>query len=371
MIYCYNCESPLNQINQSIEHIIPNSVGGRLKSKKLLCNSCNKRLGEEIDVEIGRQLNPFMNFFLIDRERGKYNPLKGKTNNGEEFILDGIEVKSKPKISVNDNGVSFNGNDEQDVKNYLKGILKKHPYLKIDEIIEKANKGKYYLNEPININMNFGGEKALRAITKIMVNFYLFNNGNKEYASNLIQYMNGSINNGEIWYNYEFENDKLVITKGNVYHFLKIEGNPHEKILYGYIELFGTHKFLLLFSNNYVGEQFSKQYFFNLLNKEVVTDEINLNYSSQDINHILNIKNNTYLIDKIQSQIQHTLNVSQMLQRNLIVNKLIKESINEIFGKEKDTEITEELLDRFIDDISYKMAVFLSRNEDPKNKTYF
>lgn len=131
MNICYICKRILTIEIQSIEHIIPNSLGGKLKSKKLLCIECNKNLGEEIDAELGSQLNPFMNLFMLDRERGKYSPIKGSTEDGEEFILDGIDIKSQPKIKFSDNHVSFSGNNEKDVKTYFKGLLKKHPNLNI------------------------------------------------------------------------------------------------------------------------------------------------------------------------------------------------------------------------------------------------
>ena len=41
---CYKCTDEINDENVSTEHIIPNAVGGRLKSKELLCNICNSDL---------------------------------------------------------------------------------------------------------------------------------------------------------------------------------------------------------------------------------------------------------------------------------------------------------------------------------------
>ena len=56
-----------------------------------------------------------MNFFMLKREKGKYNSIKGKTENGEEFILDGIDIRSKPKIMV----------DNIQKLSDLKGMMKK------------------------------------------------------------------------------------------------------------------------------------------------------------------------------------------------------------------------------------------------------
>ncbi|MCT3672560.1 HNH endonuclease [Elizabethkingia meningoseptica] len=371
MNICYSCKTTLDAEKQSLEHIIPNSLGGRLKSKKLLCIECNNKLGEEIDAELGRQLNPFMNLFMLDRERGKYKPIKGSTDDGEEFILDGIEIKSQPKIKFTDNHVSFSGNDEKDVKTYFKGLLKKYPNLNIDEIINVANKGKYYLNKPVTINMALGGESFFRAIAKIFVNFYLVSGGNQIYINNVISYIKGDIIIDKVWYNYEVDNENLLVKKDHVYHFIKIVGDTEEKILYGYIELFGAHKFLILLNNNYDGEYFSQQYFYDLLRKEIIHNDVNLNYSSSEIERILNIKDNKYLISKIQYSLQSYFSASQLQQQDLVIKKIIKECLNEVFSQKTDEKITKELLSRLIHEISTQLAIFLTKNKSNIDKLYF
>ncbi|QQV03752.1 MULTISPECIES: HNH endonuclease [Chryseobacterium] len=368
---CYSCKTTLDAEKQSVEHIIPNSLGGKLKSKKLLCVECNNKLGEEIDAELGRQLNPFMNLFMLDRERGKYNPIKGSTDDGEEFILDGIEIKSQPKIKFTDNHVSFSGNDEKDVKNYFKGLLKKYPNLNIEEIINTANKGKYYLNKPIRIKMAFGGEVFFRAIAKIFVNFYLVSGGDQSYIQDVISYIKGDVVVDKVWHNYELDNENLIVKKDYVYHFIKVEANPKEKVLYGYIELFGAHKFLILLNNNYDGEYFRKQYFYDLLKKETIHNDVNLDYSSSEVNRILNIKDNKYLISKIQNSMQRYFSASHLLHQDLVMQKIIKECVNDILSQNTDEKMTKELLSELTHEINTQLAIFLTKNNSNKDKLYF
>ena len=371
MNICYICKRILTIEIQSIEHIIPNSLGGKLKSKKLLCIECNKNLGEEIDAELGSQLNPFMNLFMLDRERGKYSPIKGSTEDGEEFILDGIDIKSQPKIKFSDNHVSFSGNNEKDVKTYFKGLLKKHPNLNIEEIINTANKGKYYLNKPIKINMAFGGQVFFRAIAKIFVNFYLFRDGDQTYIQDVISYVKGDLIVDKVWHNYELDNENLLVKKDRVYHFIKIKGNPKEKVLYGYIELFGAHKFLILLNNNYDGKCFKEQYFYDLLKKEIIHNNVNLDYSLSEVNRILNIKDNKYLISKIQNSMQRYFLASHLLQQDLVMQKIIKECINEILNQNTDEKMSKELLSKLTHEISTQLAIFLTKNNSNKDKLYF
>lgn len=45
MPHCYLCGVLLDKSNSSVEHIIPNALGGNLKSRQLLCKKCNSDIG--------------------------------------------------------------------------------------------------------------------------------------------------------------------------------------------------------------------------------------------------------------------------------------------------------------------------------------
>lgn len=66
---CYICGEELTKDNTSAEHIIPNAIGGKLKSKDLICKKCNNKLGHNTDNELAKQLEFFTNFLNINRER--------------------------------------------------------------------------------------------------------------------------------------------------------------------------------------------------------------------------------------------------------------------------------------------------------------
>ncbi len=367
---CYCCKSTLNKENISIEHIIPNSIGGKLKSNKLLCFTCNNLLGSEIDNELAKQLNFFMNFFMIERERGEFQPMSGKTKDGEEYILNGSEIKSKPKIVVDNDRVHFHGNDEKDVKTYFKGLLKKYPQLKIEDIIANAKRGRYYLNEPISLDLNVGGEKIFRAITKIAVNFYVYKGGNKDDVTNILEYIKGNDASKNTWYYFGFTNENLKVDKDKLYHFIKIIGSSAEKILYSYIELFGTLKFMICLNNNYQGEDVEYQYFYNLFSKSRIEEVINFNYNRNEIFNMLNNTDSKYFIDNIRNNIEHTLDVAHKIQSDKIVSNIINESMKKVLTKSSEPFVTESMLKELVDDISYSMAIYLARNKE-NGKTYF
>ncbi len=51
---CYLCGTELVEKNKSREHVIPNAIGGTLKPNNIICDGCNKALGNEIDVPFNK-----------------------------------------------------------------------------------------------------------------------------------------------------------------------------------------------------------------------------------------------------------------------------------------------------------------------------
>ncbi|RMM38858.1 hypothetical protein ALP33_200150 [Pseudomonas amygdali pv. lachrymans] len=50
---CYLCSEPLTFQNDSGEHIIPNSIGGKREVKGFICGACNGAAGETWDSDWG------------------------------------------------------------------------------------------------------------------------------------------------------------------------------------------------------------------------------------------------------------------------------------------------------------------------------
>jgi len=67
---CALCDDDLTHENETLEHVIPNAIGGRKKISGFICVTCNNETGEHWDSELAKQLNPFSLLFSISRERG-------------------------------------------------------------------------------------------------------------------------------------------------------------------------------------------------------------------------------------------------------------------------------------------------------------
>lgn len=57
--------------NKSEEHIIPNSIGGKIKSYWLLCRNCNSRFGNTIDSDFARSYEDIVAMINLKRDQQK------------------------------------------------------------------------------------------------------------------------------------------------------------------------------------------------------------------------------------------------------------------------------------------------------------
>ena len=71
--------------------------------------------------------------------------------------------------------------------------------------------------------------------------------------------------------------------KDEISHVIALKGSHAERVLYGYIELFNCHKFLIRLNLDYSGPDFKDTYVFNVRTKEVIDVTIDLNMSRKFI----------------------------------------------------------------------------------------
>lgn len=99
--------------NHSLEHVIPQSIGGRLKVGGFICKRCNEQAGAEWDRPLFDQFHWFSVTLDIKRESGKApGPIKVNTVDGRTFKLsaDGTMVPAiptKPALADDGKTISF------------------------------------------------------------------------------------------------------------------------------------------------------------------------------------------------------------------------------------------------------------------------
>lgn len=86
ILNCYFCGCTLTEQNKSMEHIVSNALGGKLKSDKLLCKKCNNDMGCWED-ELSKKLMYFITSLEIKRERGKIPVYTAVTSDNKKVYI--------------------------------------------------------------------------------------------------------------------------------------------------------------------------------------------------------------------------------------------------------------------------------------------
>ncbi len=332
---CYSCDILLTPANQSREHIILNACGGRLSSKNLLCKKCNNQFGNSFDNELAKQVNGIANYLMIKRERDKPQPIVGKIQSSDteyKYLADGSLVKSKPDIKIEKNGDRINihvsASSEEQFNEVIKGLIRKYPQLKMEDIQEAARHSQYFLQEPISSQLQFGGTEVFKSITKTAVNYYIHRGGNSFYIKHLLPYLKGESDLDVAWHHHSAE-PLYVPQEDEVTHLITIKGDPTESILYAYIELFNFHNYIVLLNDNYDGERFVHTYLFDVLQMAELTHTVPLPYRRNDLLQFFTHKQTLH--QEIVKKINRTWRIADQIQIDFHLAQQIKSTVLKAF----------------------------------------
>jgi hypothetical protein len=169
---CALCEKPIESINDSREHIVPNSIGGRRKISSFICLDCNSRSGDSWDAEIWRQFSQIAMMHGIERDRGTPPDIKIRTIDGEHYLLlpDGSMTipHSTYRAELDEKGTSINitARDKPTARKMVKQVAKKNPKMDLDTLLNAMKIKETPLESPVTFTAQFGGELAGRSMVK-------------------------------------------------------------------------------------------------------------------------------------------------------------------------------------------------------------
>ena len=144
---CYICGEPLEDDNASLEHIVLNGIGGKLRSKTLLCKTCNGELGHKSDVALSESLSFYTDMLQVKKDRDNGHKQVMKDEDGHEIIVEdgGRKLKlRKPyyekKEEGNEKVYNLTAINEEGLKDYLAGQVraKELTQAQMDEVMAKA-----------------------------------------------------------------------------------------------------------------------------------------------------------------------------------------------------------------------------------------
>ena len=367
---CYCCEEQITNNNSSVEHILLNAIGGKLKSKKLLCKECNSNFGDSYDSELSKQLLFLSSFLNVKRDRGNHPKLKGgKTDSGLDidFLAGGKPYYAKPSVETTnkDGEVILNiiTRDKKELKQILKGLSRKHPQINIEEILSKSILETSYLNEPVKVRQTIGGAMALNGITKVALNYCIHKNNDFEPFKSTINILKTNTKNNLSKHYYP---DKKLYTKKaqEICHIIHIQSNKHNKNVIGYVEFFSSYSFLVLLSDNYTGKNLNSTYCYDLKSNKELKKKINLKIDTEDFNKLPTISKEYYPI--ITEKMDRIIQIGLKEQSDKAISNLISKCVNDIwkvkYGHEK--KITKQMIKELSQHIAMEFVKFIHRGKN-------
>jgi hypothetical protein len=283
---CILCPAEITEANDSREHIIPNSVGGRKRVRGLLCIDCNTTAGDDWDAEFARQLQPLSSFFGITRQRGDVPPQLLTTVSGQKYARrsDGQLTLARPvyEEAKTETGtrISISAPTEAQGRQLLNRVKKRYPQVDIGSLVPESHYR--YLDEPIMIDLNFGGVKSGRTIIKSCVALAVHSGVKATDCVNALEYLTNP--QGFPCFGYFHERDLIGNRPNEVFHCVAVSGDRASGQLIGYAEYYGFYRVVVGMSDRYSGRDFEAVYAINpMTGKEIKGLDIDLALSKADL----------------------------------------------------------------------------------------
>lgn len=283
MSYCYICGQELK--NENDEHVIPSALGGRLKTKNIICSFHNNMLSD-LDNYLCQDLAFLTNFVNPHRDNNKNTipKVKMEYENVDLYRESNGDAKGLYFRADEDNGVltldvklchSANSEAEKDnlreLKKRLKGVAKQ--FQKDNAWVEMAyerilaESSVYSATEPLFSSFTINKSKKLfLSFLKLAIGYFLYVGGNYVDIQNAITILkNRDIEQVHKIANYYYK--RYFYPINCICHTLILIGDSHLNKLYVLISLYSTMNVIVILNNHYEGNDFSKAYSYDLYQK--------------------------------------------------------------------------------------------------------
>ncbi|MFH6953626.1 HNH endonuclease [Pseudoalteromonas sp. XMcav1-K] len=248
----------------SLEHIIPNAIGGRLSSNKLICRNCNSKSGNRWDAVLCNQFSSLCVFFGITRERGDVPNLLLKNKDGQQNVIspDGRFQPRKPEFSeqdINENEIKITvkSNNPKEAKKIIKSLCSKNKYKADISSIEY--KETLCAKDGLDTTFSFdlAGAEVGRSIAKMMYLYSIEVGLEKDTAQNIYDYL--SVSNAPQCFGPYYDEDIVVDRSDNIPTHIVSLCAKNNKVI-GYVELFGLFKYIFNISDTYTNAELCESY---------------------------------------------------------------------------------------------------------------
>ena len=251
---CILCDIKVSDNNESEEHFLPQAIGGRDSSKKVICNRCNSCNEVKLDTPTTARYQFIATWLNVKRERGKHPNIRIPAKNFLNYLLlpgGEIQLESAQQEGPGGSTCIFFNSEEEFIKHKKKIDKKNRERNKRMVILGEGELGFSDLQFP---PFSIGNDITFRTVTKAAFLFYVDVINPSSLPQETIRFINGE-DNPNIVGPYYGDPDVLPGARSNcIYHAIIVRGEKAKGVLYGFVELFGTFRYKILLDSHYSGD---------------------------------------------------------------------------------------------------------------------
>lgn len=295
--YCYICGTEITSKNETDEHIILNALGGHLHSKTIICDTCNKKIGEKADAKLAEDLSFYTDMLKVKKDRqNKHNQVMIDSDGHEIIVEDGGQslYLRKPYIVVDSNegvkNVHFTVRNMDELDSILKGLVKRKELTQeeADKILKEAKVSEY---NPTLKTETCISEEAFPSIIKSAANFYVEKTQDVKTVKHLVPYIEGNADCKDVLYLHHFKNLPYPEVQRQVTHMIHVEGSANTGLLYAMMEYYSIFVYIVVLENNYKGKDVNLTYTYDVVSGQ----EVNRSFSlPMTLNELDTFRNQPY-----------------------------------------------------------------------------
>lgn len=255
--------------HESLEHIIPNALGGKLASRNILSHGANRDLNKLIDINFVKIFESFVTKLNFGRDRKRNQRASGLHQDYQIDVIFKDDRFFPRKPFFDKETMAIFADSEKTGENYKSHLIKKGV---IKE--EDSQNIKVYDDIAGAIYQSFHLDNKIfkQGLAKIAAGFASYNRISRNNLKEVID-INRKILRDDIIIapsiplsQLELELESFVFNKENYpIHGLTLKGSQKEKFLYCHVELFSAFQWYVLLDENYEGEDIEARYIYDIL----------------------------------------------------------------------------------------------------------
>ena len=293
----------------TIEHIIPQAIGGRLKAK-IYCKKCNSEFGSQLDNEVSNTFNQFAVILNIKiegrrKERRFTQPLEVEDlETKTKLVFDGQDlIRKDPIVEIEKESdgktlksANVYARSEKELKKIIGSIKKKYKMTGKSKSFQEHHPGPRDTKSSIMFDT-----KLLRmAVTKIVYSFICYKLPRSIVFSDSFNEVRSYIatGDGSDLACANFAHTQFMSDNIRPLHKICVSLNKQDNLVIGYIMLFGIYRYTVLLSRNYKSsiEWPGLDYTFDPVTSKEVPVRSNFRAPSLNLSEILRPKQSLQLI---------------------------------------------------------------------------